>query len=835
MTSFRYLLLSISLVVSAALQAEVPDSLWLNDVTVTARQGRFGVHSPQTSAMTLSGAEIKTMPTVFGEPDILKTLQTTPGVQSGKSGNAGIMVRGGNFDQNHLLIDGASLYSTEHLKGFVTAFNPDMVSSLSFYRGAFPARYSGRLSSVIDITAGEGDFYNYHADATVGLSMGRVSASGPIIKGKTSFAVAARMSYFGLIYRDIVDRHYDKIGVDCPYSDLSFWDVNAKIAHLFSKSDKLTLTFVKDRDSQKTPRRKESEVKVYEHFTIEPDNNSDNNSYNFNEPPAVVNPNDTACQWTGTTWMTNRSQVGAASYNWGNTLAALNWEHRWPDNKKTLLTTLAYSAYRYRQEAASTSYSDKYLEYSERAPQWMHDSIVNWRSSDDYAAFKSDIASLRLASNFDFAVGRHNRLAVGAEVKGTVYNPRRHIISHVEDYQNWCLIDKKGVMTIDHRDEYSNWDVNALIGNKLRALAASAYVSDNLDYRNLHIQAGFNLTAYAVKNKTYLSPEPRLSLAWEFMKHASVKGSFGMASQSERLLSTSSIASPSDIWVPLTDSVPPMKSKQISLAFNYEFPHGIDLAVEGYYKQSTGNVDYVEGTDFSCIANNWEKQITIGKARAYGVEFMLRKWQGNFSGWVSYTWSRAFNKFDTPGAVIAGGREFPSLADRPHNLAVNISYSWPIKSHPANHFDISALFRYATGRRITIADHISYSGMLAMADHYSKQHEMYDDYDSHLEFSTSEFGTFTVPVETFDIYMRFEGYDKRQNYQLPAESSLDVSASFTLKHHFGQSRFTLGVTNLLNHKNISSVFLAKKWYGLAYLKGICDFPIMPVFSYSFSF
>ncbi|MDE6653998.1 MAG: TonB-dependent receptor, partial [Muribaculaceae bacterium] len=229
-----------------------PDQNLLGETMVQGTRHDFGVRSPQMSAIELSGAQLKTVPMIFGEPDLLKTLQQLPGVQSGKEGNSGIMVRGGGYDQNQLMLDGVMLYSTEHMKGFVTAVNPDMISSMAFYRGAFPSIYGGRLSSVIDIATTEGDYDVYHGAISAGAMIGRFNVSGPIVKGKTSFALAARASYFDMIFQPEAEKHYKKIGIESPYTGMEFWDINLKLAHRFSSKDKLTLLFITDRDNQRT-------------------------------------------------------------------------------------------------------------------------------------------------------------------------------------------------------------------------------------------------------------------------------------------------------------------------------------------------------------------------------------------------------------------------------------------------------------------------------------------------------------------------------------------------------------------------------------------------------
>lgn len=123
----------------------------LPNVTVYGSRDDVGTSSSQMSAVSLSVSEIKSIPSYLGEPDVLKGLQKLPGVTTANEGQAGIYVRGGNIDQNLITLDGSTLYNAEHLKGFVSALNSDMIDNVTFYSGAFPARYGSRLSSVIDV------------------------------------------------------------------------------------------------------------------------------------------------------------------------------------------------------------------------------------------------------------------------------------------------------------------------------------------------------------------------------------------------------------------------------------------------------------------------------------------------------------------------------------------------------------------------------------------------------------------------------------------------------------------------------------------------------------
>lgn len=799
------------------------DQKLLNEVVVNGQKYDFGVKSPQMGAVAVSNIQIRRMPTVFGDPDALKTLQTTPGVQSGKSGNAGLMVRGGNYDQNNLMIDGAPLYSTEHIRGFVSAVNPDMVSSLAFYRGAFPARYSGRLSSIIDISATEGDFDRYHAELSAGLSMGRLSVSGPIVKGRTSLMVAGRMSYFDLIYQPIVKRHYDKIGQSNPYADLGFWDINAKLVQKIGSRDRLTLTFVKDRDKQQVPERNPRVIsKRLPIYLTEDKKEITSDTYMGPEFEMIGNIHTNSL-----------SQQNMDHTTWGNTLGALNWLHRLDDDGKTLHFTAAVTSYRYSRELRGVNQNKKEVVY---LPDYSHkDSVVNDYNENSQITHKSEILNMRIAAEMHVPLGKHNHLYYGFEARHGVFNPRRQIAKYIEDYENWCSINSYGQILADHRDLLTITDENTTVGNKRTMNTGNVFMGDELDYGPLHANIGFNVGAYTVKNKTYLSAEPRLTLSMELWRNSSVKASVSRTSQGERLLSSTSIVSPNDIWVPVTDSVPPMKSTQYALSFNHQFPWGIDLSAEGYYKLTDGNIEYIDGTDFSDMMSSWERQITIGKARSYGVELLLQKYTGATTGWISYTWSRSQEKYDAPARAIEDGRYISAKADRPHNLSVHVSHRFNISRYPGNHIDLSGRFSLVSGCKVTIPDHISYSGMLMMADHYSTSLGAGSFIDPHLGQSTLLNGTVMLPAESVDQYMRFEGFSHRNNYTLPTESSLDISMSLTVMHKVGESRLTIGVTNLLNRKNVSNVYLAVDYRGQSYLKGVCDFPIMPAFSYAYIF
>ena len=206
----------------------------LQEVTVTAKNEKQAVEEAKAANMgyvNISLKQIRTLPTIGGELDILKVVQLMPGVVKGGEGQTGFFVRGGDADQNLILIDEATVYNPGHLFGFFSVFNPDVIKDLTLLKGAFPAQYGGRLSSVLDIKMKEGDNQKFHADGGIGLLSSRLTLQGPIIKDKMSFLISGRRTY--------IDQVFKLVGFPLPYY---FYDLNAKLNYKVSDKDRLYLS-----------------------------------------------------------------------------------------------------------------------------------------------------------------------------------------------------------------------------------------------------------------------------------------------------------------------------------------------------------------------------------------------------------------------------------------------------------------------------------------------------------------------------------------------------------------------------------------------------------------
>jgi len=210
----------------------------LQTVEITAANSTSIEEESQMSVVTVPIEQIKRMPALLGEVDVLKTLQLLPGVQSGGEGQSGLYVRGGSPDQNLILLDGVPVYNANHLFGFFSVFNADAIKDVKLTKGGFPARYGGRLSSVLEITMKEGNKQEFHGSGSIGLISSKLALEGPIIKDKASFMVSARRTYIDLLARPLIKLGFSQNGGE-GVAGYYFYDVNAKVNYEISDRDKL--------------------------------------------------------------------------------------------------------------------------------------------------------------------------------------------------------------------------------------------------------------------------------------------------------------------------------------------------------------------------------------------------------------------------------------------------------------------------------------------------------------------------------------------------------------------------------------------------------------------
>lgn len=209
----------------------------LNEVVLTDRKVRTEIRKPEMSVNKLTIQEIKQLPVLLGEVDIIKSLLTLPGVTSAGEGQSGFNVRGGGADENLILLDEATIYNSSHLFGLFSVFNPDAIKDLKLYKGGIPARFGGRLSSVLDIYQKEGNSKDFHMTGGIGLVSSRLLAEGPIVKDRGSFLVAGRGSYAHL-FLPLFNND----------NSAYFYDLNTKISYKLNDNNNVFISGYFGRD-----------------------------------------------------------------------------------------------------------------------------------------------------------------------------------------------------------------------------------------------------------------------------------------------------------------------------------------------------------------------------------------------------------------------------------------------------------------------------------------------------------------------------------------------------------------------------------------------------------
>jgi len=214
----------------------------LQDATVTAQARGRSIRGTQMGVEHLSTKEIRNVPVLFGERDVLKTLQLLPGVKPVSQGTSGLSVRGGSSDQNLILLDEAPVYNAAHLLGFFSTFNSDAIKDVTLYKGGMPAQYGGRLSSVVDVRMNDGNNQELHVNGGLGLISAKINVEGPLQKDKSSFLFSARRTYADMFLKLSNDSSVNK-------NSLYFYDLNAKLNFTLGSKDKLYLSGYFGRDN----------------------------------------------------------------------------------------------------------------------------------------------------------------------------------------------------------------------------------------------------------------------------------------------------------------------------------------------------------------------------------------------------------------------------------------------------------------------------------------------------------------------------------------------------------------------------------------------------------
>lgn len=707
----------------------------LRDVNVTASQKLYGAEGSQMSTIHVAIDQIKAMPAIGGETDIIKSLQLLPGVQGGSEGSSGMYVRGGAPDENLLLLDGVPIYNVNHMFGFFSVFNADAVKSVTLYKGSFPARYGGRLSSVVDVRTNDGDMYNYKGNISIGLISSKFQVEGPLWKGHTSFSLSGRRTYADLLiqpFLKMIGRGEQMENLTAGYY---FYDVNAKITHQFNNNDRLLATFYMGDDLIYANIR--DGVSEFENSTFKGKNES----------------------WFKTRW------------KWGNIVGALRYNHT-INSKMFLSASLSYTQYRYNM---TLGMEQKNMLFSKNTNSWITDEGVSIG-----AGYNSSINDGSAKMEFDYSPVAGQNLKFGA---GYTFHAFRPGVTTSQFHYNLS--------------ENQNNQIDTTYGNaNIFAHETSLYAEDEMQLGEyVKMNVGLHYATYTVNRKFYHSLQPRLSLRVKMYEGLSLKAGYAYMNQYVHLLSNNNISLPSDLWLPITDKVPPEKVHQASLGVFYDLGTEATFSVEGYYKHTDNLMEYRDGATFFGSTTDWDDKVSIGRGWSYGVEFLVQRTVGKLTGWVAYTWSRSLRQFDREGHVVNGGRVFPSKYDREHDVSITLSYkirSW---------VDVSATWVYSTGN----------CGTLPL--------QKYAGVDTKGNIVTQDY------------------ISSRNNYRYEDYHRLDLGVNFHYHGHFRKLLHTWSISayNAYNRMNPFLIYQTRGEGGHVNLTKLTIFPIIPSISYTLAF
>ena len=347
------------------------------EAKITADKYAGEVARSQTGHTRLEEADFIYGNVVFSSPDLIKTLQNLPGVSSGTELMSGLYVHGGEGSDNLFLLDGVPMYQISHLGGLFSSFNTDIVRHLDFYKSGFPARYGGRMSSVVDIATRDGDFEKYRGTFMIGLIDGRLQFEGPIIKGKTSFNLAFRRSWMDAVLAPVISivnrRNKDGETIGGTYS---FYDMNASLTHKFSEDNILSLRFYHGRDHLKMKLDTQQSESVYEDGEYITVSGTDNLHTDI---------------------------------SWGNTLASLNWRYRILDNLK-MKSVLYYTG------------SNADVQYWWHSWEYDKTELNNSMDETNY----SRVNDIAWNTDFSWRPLRSHHVRFGASYQFHIFDPSRH-------------------------------------------------------------------------------------------------------------------------------------------------------------------------------------------------------------------------------------------------------------------------------------------------------------------------------------------------------------------------------------------------------------------------
>lgn len=571
-------------------------SIDLDEVVVVAKKEDENVTNTEVGVTRLDIKEAKKIPVLFGEQDILKTIQLLPGVSASSEGGSGFFVRGGDADQNLVLLDEAPIYNASHLLGFFSVFNSDALKDVKLYKGGIPAQYGGRASSVLDVRMKNGNMKEWEASGGLGLISSRLTIEGPLQKDKGSIILSGRRTYLDIVAGLVSDDFADL--------KLYFYDLNLKANYILGEKDRLYLSGYLGRDELGT------------------------DDFGF---------------------------------DWGNQTVTVRWNHTF-SNKLFLNTSFIYSDYDYGFKVQNGG-TDINLDAG----------IYDYNIKQDYTYFLNAKNKIEFGWNgiyhqFKPTVFSFNNTAADAAQEQYAFEAGIYISNNQKLSEKFSMNYGLRFSSMSNIGAYTEKEYNEAD----EVIKETTYESG--DFYN-----------------TYFNVEPRINATFLLDSKSSVKASYNRNVQYLQLLSNSTSGSPTDMWIPSSSLVKPTLADQVSVGYFRNFDNNkYKFSVESYYKNLQNTVDYQNGAE--TFGNpDIEAELVFGKGRAYGIEFLLEKRKGKFTGWASYTLSKSERQFDE----INRGEWFSARQDRTHDVSLVGTYQITPR------VTLSGTWVYSTGDAVT--------------------------------------------------------------------------------------------------------------------------------------
>jgi len=526
---------------------------------------------------SLNNIELRQIPSLGGKPDVLKSLQLLPGIQSQNEGTSRLIVRGGDPGQNLYLFDGVPVIYVNHLGGFMSVFNPDIINTIDLYKGGFPARFGGRLSSVVDIAQREGDQSSLKGSYSIGITDASFTVEGPLSMKNTNFIVTARKTMI-----DALMASFSRIseGNDFVVA-YGFHDLNGK-------------------------------------FTWKPDAR---NSLHLN----LYQGDDYLNFWSNKKNGDEREKSHLKNV-WGNWLASARW-NRVISSKVLMTNSLSYSRYRLKNNL-SFSVTDA------------------TESSEFQRKYLSSVEDLSWRSNFKFQLLNNWKAEAGIQTSFFTHNPN-------STYQ-------------------SNFTVQPFT-EKLRTLESVLFLDNKIDLFNcIEANLGLRGVSYTTKGFQHFSLEPRLNLNFRITKTHHLNLSYMKVTQNAQLLVTTGDIMSNEVWVPADSRIAPAQSEQLSISWNGSWYHNMfESEVSAYHKTLDNLATYKEGFTSLMGDADWQSKIIAGgQGKSTGIEVLVRKTFGDWTGFASYAWSHTTRLYPE----LNRGQEYLYEFNRPHTASLNINH-----------------------------------------------------------------------------------------------------------------------------------------------------------------